>query len=109
MKILDIKQNLPVEQRGQAADAIASEAYWRVRDPVYGSVGVISLLQQQIYAVQSELAETQAQIALHSAQQQQHRQQNQVQLENHPYGLDDSQQFGLDQGPSGPQNPPNFP
>ncbi|CAA6662343.1 unnamed protein product [Spirodela intermedia] len=32
-------QLVPVEQRGQAADSIAYEAYWRMRDPVYGCVG----------------------------------------------------------------------
>ncbi|XP_072990238.1 LOB domain-containing protein 23-like [Typha latifolia] len=63
-------QQLPVDQRAQAADAIASEAYWRVQDPVYGSVGVINLLQQEIYMNQRELARTQAQIAMHTAQQQ---------------------------------------
>ncbi|XP_020264949.1 LOB domain-containing protein 12-like [Asparagus officinalis] len=88
-------QNLAVEQLNQRANAIASEAYRRVRDPVY--------------AVQSNLAETQAQVALHSVQQQQHQQENQVQLENHQYNLDNTQQFGLDQGPSSFQSPPNFP
>ncbi|XP_072990241.1 LOB domain-containing protein 23-like [Typha latifolia] len=63
-------QQLPVDQRAQAADAIASEAYWRVQDPVYGSVGVINLLQQEIYMNQRELARTQAQIAMYTAQQQ---------------------------------------
>lgn len=58
-------------QRAQAADAIATEAYWRVHDPVYGSVGVISQLQQDIYTHQQELALTRAQIAMYTAQQQQ--------------------------------------
>ncbi|XP_042380333.1 LOB domain-containing protein 24-like [Zingiber officinale] len=60
-------QQIPVEQRRQAADAIALEAYWRVQDPVYGSVGVISRLQREINVAQRELAETQAHIALYAA------------------------------------------
>ncbi|OAY83327.1 LOB domain-containing protein 24, partial [Ananas comosus] len=57
---------LPVHQRAQAAEAMSAEAYWRVQDPVYGSVGVINLLQQHIYMNQRELARTRAHIAIHS-------------------------------------------
>nr|CAD1825553.1 unnamed protein product [Ananas comosus var. bracteatus] len=59
---------LPVHQRAQAAEAMSAEAYWRVQDPVYGSVGVINLLQQHIYMNQRELARTRAHIAIHTAQ-----------------------------------------
>ncbi|XP_020083393.1 LOB domain-containing protein 24-like [Ananas comosus] len=59
-------QQLPVHQRAQAAEAMSAEAYWRVQDPVYGSVGVINLLQQHIYMNQRELARTRAHIAIHS-------------------------------------------
>lgn len=62
-----IQQQIPPEQRRQAADAIALEAYWRVQNPVYGSVGVISMLQREINTVQRELAETQAHVALYAA------------------------------------------
>ncbi|CAL9204631.1 unnamed protein product [Musa hybrid cultivar] len=61
-------QQIPVEHRRQAADAIAMEAYWRVQDPVYGSVGFISMLQREISVVQRELAETQAQITMYASQ-----------------------------------------
>ncbi|CAL9154534.1 unnamed protein product [Musa hybrid cultivar] len=61
-------QQIPVEQRRQAADAIALEAYWRVQDPVYGSVGVISMLQREISVAQRELAETQGQVSIYTAQ-----------------------------------------
>ncbi|RWW51970.1 hypothetical protein BHE74_00041637 [Ensete ventricosum] len=44
------------------------EAYWRVQDPVYGSVGVISMLQREISVAQCELAETQAQITMYASQ-----------------------------------------
>ncbi|MQL94483.1 hypothetical protein Taro_027138 [Colocasia esculenta] len=60
-------QQLPVHQRAAAADSISYEAYWRVRDPVYGTVGIISRLQQEIRARQSELAKIRALIAVHAA------------------------------------------
>lgn len=63
-----ILQQIPVEHRRQAADAIAMEAYWRVQDPVYGGVGVISMLQREISVTQRELAETQAQITMYASQ-----------------------------------------
>ncbi|CAO2202584.1 unnamed protein product [Urochloa humidicola] len=56
-------QSLPVQERGRAADTMASEARWRVQDPVYGCTGVIDRLQQEIRAVQHELATTRAQLA----------------------------------------------
>jgi len=50
-------QGLPVQERRRAADTMATEARWRVQDPVYGSTGVIDRLQQKIRA-QHELATT---------------------------------------------------
>ncbi|XP_042396648.1 LOB domain-containing protein 24-like [Zingiber officinale] len=60
-------QQIPEEQRSEAADAIALEAFWRVQDPVYGSAGVISALQTEISGAQRELAETQARVAVYAA------------------------------------------
>ncbi|TVU44685.1 hypothetical protein EJB05_04134, partial [Eragrostis curvula] len=60
-------QSLPVHDRGKAADTMAMEAHRRVQDPVYGCAGVIARLQDEIRAVQSELARTEAQIAVHAA------------------------------------------
>lgn len=60
-------QSLPVQERGRAADTMAMEAYRRVQDPVYGCAGVIAQLQEEIRAVESELARTQAQIAVHAS------------------------------------------
>ncbi|XP_026663689.2 LOB domain-containing protein 24-like isoform X2 [Phoenix dactylifera] len=77
----DRQAQLPVHQRARAADAISMEAYWRVQDPVYGSVGIINLLQHEIYMNQHELARTQAQIAMHTAQQQQQQQQEEEEEE----------------------------
>ncbi|XP_040377752.1 LOB domain-containing protein 24-like [Oryza brachyantha] len=60
-------QQLPVQERGAAADSMAAEAYRRVQDPVYGCAGVINRLQDEIRAAQCELAWTNAQIAMHRA------------------------------------------
>jgi len=58
-------QGLPVQERRRAADTMATEARWRVQDPVYGCTGVIDRLQQEIRAVQHELATTRAQLAVY--------------------------------------------
>ncbi|KAK8670350.1 hypothetical protein V6N13_105105 [Hibiscus sabdariffa] len=55
-------QELPVHQRGDAVSSIVYEANARVRDPVYGCVGAISSLQQQIDALQTQLALAQAEV-----------------------------------------------
>lgn len=60
-------QSLPVQERGPAADSMAAEAQWRVQDPVYGSVGIIDRLQQQISAAQRDLAVTTAVLAMRRA------------------------------------------
>ncbi|XP_050379576.1 LOB domain-containing protein 24-like [Argentina anserina] len=59
-------QQLPADLRAQAADTLYYEAEYRVGDPVYGCVGVISRLIEQINEVESELAKTRADIVLHS-------------------------------------------
>ncbi|ERN14856.1 hypothetical protein AMTR_s00032p00142260 [Amborella trichopoda] len=55
-------QELPEHQRGDAVSSMVYEANARVRDPVYGCVGAISSLQQQIDALQTQLALTQAEV-----------------------------------------------
>ncbi|XP_012448039.1 LOB domain-containing protein 4 isoform X2 [Gossypium raimondii] len=55
-------QELPVHQRGDAVSSMVYEANARVRDPVYGCVGAISSLQQQIDALQTQLAMAQAEV-----------------------------------------------
>lgn len=57
-------QSLPVPERARAADSVAMEARWRVQDPVYGCAGIVSRLQEDIRAVQCELARTRAQLAI---------------------------------------------
>lgn len=53
-------QDLPEHQRGDAVSSMVYEANARVRDPVYGCVGAISSLQQQIDVLQTQLAVAQA-------------------------------------------------
>lgn len=53
-------QELPEHQRGDAVSSMVYEANARVRDPVYGCVGAISSLQQQIDVLQTQLAVAQA-------------------------------------------------
>ncbi|XP_027356043.1 LOB domain-containing protein 4-like [Abrus precatorius] len=55
-------QELPENQRSDAVSSMVYEANARMRDPVYGCVGAISSLQQQVDALQSQLALTQAEV-----------------------------------------------
>ncbi|KAK6942011.1 Lateral organ boundaries, LOB, partial [Dillenia turbinata] len=55
-------QELPEHQRGDAVSSMVYEANARVRDPVYGCVGAISSLQQQIDVLQTQLAQAQAEV-----------------------------------------------
>nr|GLL42267.1 LOB domain-containing protein 24-like [Ipomoea trifida] len=62
--------NLQVEEykRGDVAESLYYEAQCRVENPVYGCVGIITLLQQEIYNFESQLAKIEAQIRLLKAQ-----------------------------------------
>ena len=51
-----------MQQRGDAVSSMVYEANARVRDPVYGCVGAISSLQQQINVLQTQLALAQAEV-----------------------------------------------
>ncbi|XP_019157784.1 PREDICTED: LOB domain-containing protein 4-like [Ipomoea nil] len=55
-------QDLPEHQRGDAVSSMVYEANARMRDPVYGCVGAISSLQQQVDVLQTQLAFTQAEV-----------------------------------------------
>ncbi|KAK8643648.1 hypothetical protein V6N13_012931 [Hibiscus sabdariffa] len=55
-------QELPEQQRSDAVSSMVYEANARVRDPVYGCVGAISSLQQQIGSLQTQLARAQAEV-----------------------------------------------
>ncbi|TXG50052.1 hypothetical protein EZV62_025927 [Acer yangbiense] len=66
---LMIKQELPVHQRADAVSSLVYEANARVRDPVYGCVGAISYLQNQVSQLQMQLAVAQAEILCTQMQQ----------------------------------------
>lgn len=51
-----------MQQRGDAVSSMVYEANARIRDPVYGCVGAISSLQQQIDVLQTQLAVAQAEV-----------------------------------------------
>ena len=51
-----------MQHRGDAVSSLVYEANARVRDPVYGCVGAISSLQQQVEALQAQLALAQAEM-----------------------------------------------
>lgn len=55
-------QELPMDARGDAVSSMVYEADARVRDPVYGCVGAISSLQQQVAHLQTQLAVANAEI-----------------------------------------------
>lgn len=55
-------QELPIHERADAVSSLVYEANARVRDPVYGCVGAISYLQNQISQLQMQLAVAQAEI-----------------------------------------------
>ncbi|KAA8539507.1 hypothetical protein F0562_026199 [Nyssa sinensis] len=47
---------VPESQRADAANSLVFEANVRLRDPVYGCMGAISALQQQVQSLQAELS-----------------------------------------------------
>ncbi|RZC26393.1 LOB domain-containing protein 13 isoform A [Glycine soja] len=53
---------VPEGQRADAANSLVYEANLRIRDPVYGCMGAISALQQQVQRLQVELNATRAEI-----------------------------------------------
>ncbi|XP_044508092.1 LOB domain-containing protein 15 isoform X2 [Mangifera indica] len=53
---------VPEGQRADAANSLVYEANVRLRDPVYGCMGAISALQQQVQSLQAELNAVRAEI-----------------------------------------------
>lgn len=58
--IIKLLQELPESQRADAVSSMVYEANARLRDPVYGSVGSIFLLQKRVTDLQVQLAKAQA-------------------------------------------------
>jgi len=61
-EVIVILQEIPFHQRVDAVSSLVYEANARVRDPVYGCVGAISYLQNQVSQLQIQLAATQAEM-----------------------------------------------
>ncbi|GFZ01728.1 LOB domain-containing protein 15 [Actinidia rufa] len=55
-------QEVPESQRPDAANSLVYEANVRLGDPVYGCMGAISALQQQVQSLQAELHAVRAEI-----------------------------------------------
>ncbi|KAJ3688330.1 hypothetical protein LUZ61_017494 [Rhynchospora tenuis] len=53
---------VPESQRADAANSLVYEANVRLRDPVYGCMGAIAALQQQVQALEAELTAVKAEI-----------------------------------------------
>ncbi|KAJ8553049.1 hypothetical protein K7X08_020442 [Anisodus acutangulus] len=64
-------QELPIQQRADAVNSLVYEANARMRDPVYGCVGAISYLQDQVSQLEMQLAMAQAEILCIQMQQEQ--------------------------------------
>ncbi|KAK9067209.1 hypothetical protein SSX86_014535 [Deinandra increscens subsp. villosa] len=55
-------EEIPVQLRANAVESLYYEAKCRIQDPVYGCVGIISSLHQQIQIAESQLAKARAKI-----------------------------------------------
>lgn len=60
-----LSQEVAEGERADAASSLVYEANLRLRDPVYGCMGAISLLQQQVNALEAELEAVRAEILKH--------------------------------------------
>ncbi|KAL7214685.1 hypothetical protein ACSBR1_026967 [Camellia fascicularis] len=60
--VLWLNQEVPESQRADAANSLVYEANVRLSDPVYGCMGAISALQQQVQSLQAELNAVRAEI-----------------------------------------------
>ncbi|RWW26157.1 hypothetical protein BHE74_00024862 [Ensete ventricosum] len=63
--VVVVEQEVPEPQRADAANSLVYEANLRLRDPVYGCMGAISALQQQVQALEAELQAVRAEILKH--------------------------------------------
>ncbi|KAJ4720103.1 putative LOB domain-containing protein [Melia azedarach] len=62
-----ILTEVPEEQREDTVNSLAYEAEARLRDPVYGCIGAIALLQRKMYELQQDLAVARARLARYTA------------------------------------------
>lgn len=62
-----ILAEVPEEQREDTVNSLAFEAEARLRDPVYGCIGAIALLQRKMVELQHDLTIARARLALYAA------------------------------------------
>ncbi|XP_021284852.1 LOB domain-containing protein 24-like [Herrania umbratica] len=62
--VAKLLQQLPVHHRAQAVDSLFFEAHCRIEAPVYGCVGLVFTVQQQIHDAATQLAKTRAKVAV---------------------------------------------
>ncbi|CAH9103750.1 unnamed protein product [Cuscuta europaea] len=62
-------QQVQEHERADVAESLYYEAHCRIKDPVYGCAGIITILSDQIYNLECQLARVQAQIQILKAQQ----------------------------------------
>ncbi|KAF9676953.1 hypothetical protein SADUNF_Sadunf08G0056900 [Salix dunnii] len=62
-----ILNEVPEEQRDETVNSLAYEAEARLRDPVYGCIGAIALLQRRMVELQFDLAIARARLARYAA------------------------------------------
>nr|GLL40410.1 LOB domain-containing protein 24-like [Ipomoea trifida] len=55
-------QKVEEHERGDVAESLYYEAHCRIQDPVYGCVGIITILHEQIYEFQCQLVKVEAEI-----------------------------------------------
>jgi hypothetical protein len=94
-------QEVPEIQRADAANSLVYEANVRLRDPVYGCMGAISALQQQVQSLQAELNAVRAEILKHK-----YREANIIPSSHHVALLTASRAVSVAAPPPTPPPPP---
>ena len=84
-----------MHQRADAASSLVYEANARMRDPVYGCVGAISHLQNQVSQLQMQLAVAQAEIICIQMQQQESTKTASTTEQNNNFQAEDDKSFLL--------------
>ncbi|KAK4380241.1 hypothetical protein RND71_002103 [Anisodus tanguticus] len=63
LSVKALLSELPETQRADAVNSLVYEANARIRDPIYGSAGVITNLHEQMTKLQAEVSLAQAEIS----------------------------------------------
>ncbi|KAI8007327.1 LOB domain-containing protein 21 [Camellia lanceoleosa] len=75
---------VPEEQREDTVNSLVFEAEARLRDPVYGCIGAIALLQKKMVELQHDLAIARTRLARYVVAKPSHPHQHQHQHQHHP-------------------------